>query len=102
MDLKSKRLIAVVTALLAVTLAVFGGRINAAVVHCREKYIDEPIARRVLKHREERQQNAPDLSDVIKSPLLEDTDKSKRASDFKYHSHRQRGVFSGPVMIPTE
>ena len=42
---KNKRIaIAVVTALSAATLILFGGRINTAVVHLREKYIDAPIA----------------------------------------------------------
>lgn len=98
--MKSKRTIAVLTAVLAVTLALFGGRINTAVAHCREKYINEPIARRIMKSRENKQQDQIDLSNVIRSPLADSGHRGDSAGREVPRPHR--GLMDPPSVVPSE
>ncbi|MBR1724730.1 MAG: hypothetical protein IJ723_06920 [Ruminococcus sp.] len=99
---KKKRIaIAVVTALSAATLILFGGRINTAVVHLREKYIDAPIARRVMKAREQRSDQI-ELPAVIQSPIMPKDSGGNGAHEQPYRPDLGRSMMRGGSVVLTD
>ncbi len=98
-----KALLAVAAAVLAVTLAVFGGEINSTLAHCRHKYIDEPIARRIVNAREKQREQQVEFSGVIQSPLMDDAHRGDSAQQTQpYTPSFGKSMMRSGSVVPME